>query len=59
MEHEEVWTRGPVLDGLHPRNRLQTVPGRGHLRPATPLVPLHGPELSDGGSGEGAYRIPT
>ena len=51
VEHAEGCTRGPSPEGLHPQNRSQTVPERGHLGPATPLEPLHGSGLSEGGSG--------
>ena len=59
MDHEEGWTIGPVPDGLNTRNISKTVTGRGRLGPTTQLGPLHGPELSEGGSVKEAYRIPT
>ena len=59
MDHETGWKRGPVPDGLHPQNRSQTVPGSGRIGTATNLEPLHGPDMSEGGTDEGAYGIST
>ena len=59
MEHEEAWTRGPVLDGLHPWKISQTVPGRDHMGPMTQLGPLNGHGMSEEVAGEGAYGLPT
>ena len=59
VEHVEGWTRGTVPDRLHPWNRSQNVPVRGRPGLATPLVPLNGPGLSEGGAGEGAYGLTT
>ena len=59
MDHEEVWKIGPVPDGLHSRNILQTVPGRGHPGPTTQLGTLHGPGMSEGGSVKRAYGLLT
>ena len=59
MEHAEGWTIGTVLDGLHLRKISQTIPGHGRPGTATPLGPLHGPGLSEGGTFKGAYELPT
>ena len=59
MEHEKGWTIVSVLGGLYPWNILKTVPGRGRPGTTTQLGPLHGPGMFEGGSGKGAYGLPT
>ena len=59
MEHTIGRTICLVLDKLHPWNISQIVLGRGHQGNATQLGPLHGPGMSEGGSGKGAHRLPT
>ena len=59
MEDEAGQTRGTVLDGLHYWNISQIVPGRGCPGHATPLRPLYGLGLSEGGAGKGAHKIFT
>ena len=59
MKNKEGWMIGPVLDKLHPQNISQTVPGGGRPGPTKQLGILHGPGLSEGGDGEGAYGLPT
>ena len=52
-------TRCPVLNGLHSWNISYIVLGRGLPGNATPLGPLYGPGLSEGGAGEEDHRLPT
>ena len=59
MAHAVGRMRGPVPDGLHPWNRSQIVPEPGRPGHVTPLGPLHGPGMSEGGGGEGAHGLPT
>ena len=48
-----------MSDGLHYWNKPHIIPGRGRMEHATKLGPLHGPGLSEEGSGEGYHRLPT
>ena len=57
VENAAEQTRGTFLDGLHPWNRSQIVPGRGRMGYATVLGPLYGPGISEGGAGEGSCGI--
>ena len=57
LEYAAGQTRGPVPDGLHYWKISQIVPGRGRTGHATPIGPLYGPGLSEGGDGEGDYRL--
>ena len=59
VENAVGWTRSTVPDGLHYWNRSQIVPGHGNTEHATPLGPLYGPGVSEGGSGKGAHGLPT
>ena len=59
MVHDEGWTIGPVPDGLNHLNRLQNVSLHGRPGPATQIGQLHGPGMSEGVAGRGAYGLPT
>ena len=58
MDNPVGRTRGLVPDGLHPWEKLHVVLGRGRLGHMTPLGPLYGIGLSQGGSVKGAHGLP-